>query len=73
MAKVGEGLPTASVKGVARRKCKRNMTTNFTQRDVLKIFGEDQDVGIMELNHMEEALNDNEQVVNAAGTQKVVY
>ena len=46
------------------------MTTNFTQRDVLKIFGEDQDVGTMELNHMDKALHDDEQVENAVGMQK---
>ena len=66
----GEGSPAAVAKSVTRREDKRNMTTNFTQRDVLMIFGEGQVVGTLELYHMDEALHDDEQVANTVGMQK---
>uniref|UniRef100_A0AAV1V172 CCHC-type domain-containing protein n=1 Tax=Peronospora matthiolae TaxID=2874970 RepID=A0AAV1V172_9STRA len=58
--KHGEGANIVAAKGVARREGKRNMATNLTHCDVLKVFGEDQDEGTLELNHVEEAQQDND-------------
>ena len=46
------------------------MTKNFTQSNVLKIFGEDQDVVTMELNHVNEDQDEEEQMINAVGMQE---
>ena len=44
-AKYDDASTPARAKGRERDEGKRNMKTNFTRRDVLGIFGEDQDVG----------------------------
>ena len=57
-------------KGGVHREGKRNMSTSFTQRDVLKILGEGQDVRAPGLNHVKEDEHEEEQMVNAVGTQE---
>ena len=52
----GEGLKKATVKSVACRYCKRNMTTNFTQYNVLQILGEDQDMRTIKLYYLDDVL-----------------
>lgn len=56
----------ARAKGGERDERKRNIKTNFTRRDLLGIFGEDQDVGTSELTNVDdgECINEAERPNN---------
>ena len=59
-----------AAKVVVRREGERNMATNLTHCDVLKVFGENQGVGTLELNHVDDTQQDNDPLANNIGMQE---